>query len=84
MTPPGKSVGGPQTGLAAAGATALVAICCGVPLLVLGALGGLAVGGALGIGAGVLAVVLVVGGVVAVRRRRAVACRVEADRRLSS
>jgi len=84
MTPPGNSTSGPQTGLAAAGATALVAICCGGHLLVLGALGGLAVGGALGIGAGVLAVVLVVGGVVAVRRRRAAACRVEADRRLPS
>lgn len=85
MTPAGKRSGGPQAGRAAAGAMALVAVCCSGHLLVLGAIGGLALGGALGIGAGALAAVLVVAAaVVVLRRRRGATYDVKADRRLSS
>ena len=68
---------------AAAGAMALVAVCCGAHLLLLGALGGLAVGSMPGVGAGALAAVLVVvAAVVSVRRRRASACEAHGDARL--
>ncbi|MBA2637385.1 MAG: hypothetical protein H0U79_04035 [Solirubrobacterales bacterium] len=65
----------PELGLGAdmfsGGMMTMVVVCCGGQALAVGALGGLALGGALGVGAGVLAAVLLVVGVVAMRRRRA-------------
>lgn len=58
-------------GLLSGGALAMVVVCCGGHLLVLGVLGSVALGSVLGIGAGVLAAMLVVVGIVVVRRRRA-------------
>ena len=58
------------TGLFSAGAVVMVVVCCGGHLLVLGLLGGVALGSMLGIGAGALAAVLLVVGSLALRRRR--------------
>lgn len=57
-------------GLFSGGAVAMVVICCGGHVLVLGLLGGVALGSVLGIGAGALAAVLVVAGLLVLRRRR--------------
>jgi hypothetical protein len=56
---PKESQTGPQTGLAAAGLGVLAVVCCAGAPLIAGALGGIAVGGLLGAGAGVLTVVAV-------------------------
>lgn len=65
----------PKLGLRAwllsGGALAMVVVCCGGHLLVLGVLGGVALGSVLGIGAGALAAMLLVVGIVVLRRRRA-------------
>lgn len=57
-------------GLFSGGAVAMVVICCGGHVLVLGLLGGVALGSVLGIGAGALAAVLLVAGILVLRRRR--------------
>ena len=62
------------TGLFSGGLLAVVAVCCAGHTLVLGALGGLALGGLVGLGAGVLGAVVLVAGLLVVRRRRAAAC----------
>lgn len=62
------------TGVFSGGPLRCLVVCCGGQALALGALGGLALGSVLGIGAGVLAAVLLVAGVIVMRRRRATAC----------
>lgn len=79
-----KRLDGPRGSLAAAGAMGLVALCCGGHVLVLGALGGLALGTTLGIGAGVLTAVVSVTALVVIRRRRAVTCERKAEHRVGS
>ncbi len=71
------------TGVSSGGLLAMLVVCCGGHALVLAALGGLALGSVLGIGAGVLAAVLLVAGVVVMRRRRA-ACTLPREGRPSS
>ena len=66
--------------LAAAGAMALVALCCGGHALALGTLGGIALGNVLGIAAGLLAAMVTTATLIAIRRCRAARDRVEADR----
>lgn len=61
----------------------MVAVCCGGHALVLGALGGVALGGAFGIGVGALAAVVLVAAVIVVRRRRAASCAVPSSERVS-
>jgi hypothetical protein len=80
MTRSSKQSGGPQTPWTAAGAMALVVLCCGGHALLLGALGGVALGSVLGIGAGVLAAVLFAAAVFGLRRRRAASCRTDVGR----
>ena len=82
MARPGKQFGGAQTPWAPVGAMALVAVCCGVHALLLGALGSVALGSAFGVGAGVLAAVLFAGALVGIRRRRTASCRAETERSL--
>jgi hypothetical protein len=72
-----------RTSLAAVGVAIVAIVCCaGLPLLATLA-GGIALGTLLGVGAGVLAV-LVVGGALAVRARRRRNCAVTAAPRPSS
>ena len=66
------------------GVLAMAVLCCGGQALVLGALGGLALGSVLGVGAGALAVVLGVVGFIVMRRRRAAACALPPEGRPSS
>lgn len=81
MTPKRTPIGG---GLVAVGVAALAVVCCaGLPLLV-GVLGGLALGTVLGVGAGVVALVVLVTAVFVTRRRRAAACRIADEPRLPS
>ncbi len=81
MEPKRTPIGG---GLVALGVAALAVLCCaGLPLLV-GVLGGLALGTVLGAGAGVVALVVLTTAVLVTRRRRAAACRIADDQRLSS
>jgi len=54
---PKKLPTGSKAGLASAGLVVLAVVCCAGAPLIAGALGGVAVGGALGAGAGVLTVV---------------------------
>lgn len=82
MTPPTKQPGGPRTPWAPVGAMALVVLCCGGHVLLLGALGSVALGSALGVGVGVLAAVLFAGALVGIRRRRTASCRAETERSL--
>ena len=75
MAPRGRQIeSGPKRGLGAGlfsgGTVAMVVVCCGGHALLLGVLGGVALGSVLGIGPGVLAVVLLSVVIVAVRRRR--------------
>jgi hypothetical protein len=56
---PQKSQSGPKAGLATAGVGVLAVVCCAGAPLIAGALGGIAVGGLLGAGAGVLTVAVV-------------------------
>jgi hypothetical protein len=56
------------------GTLAMVVVCCGGQALALGALGGLAFGSAFGVGAGALAALLLVAGIIVIRRRRAEPC----------
>lgn len=58
------------------GVLAMAFVCCGGHALVLGALGGMALGSMLGIGAGLLGALLLAGGLVVMRRRRAGICAV--------
>jgi hypothetical protein len=63
---------GPRGGLAAVGLGALAVVCCAGGPLIVGALGGVALGSVLGVGVGVLAVILVTVLIVArVGRQRA-------------
>ena len=55
------------------GAAAML-LCCGSHLLVVGVLGGLAVGTVLGVAAGVVALLVLVAAAVVVHRRRRAAC----------
>ena len=81
ITPKRTPIGG---GVVALGVAALAVLCCaGLPLLV-GVLGGLALGTVLGLGAGVVALVVLVTAGLGTRNRRAAACRVAADQRLPS
>jgi hypothetical protein len=81
MKPKRTPIGG---GLIALGVAALAVLCCaGLPLLV-GVLGGLALGAVLGVGSGVVALVVLVTAVLVTRHRRAAACRIADDRRLPS
>lgn len=73
---------GSGSGVFSGGLLAMLVVCCGGHALVLGALGGLALGSVLGIGAGVLAAVLLVAGIVVMRRRRA-ACALPGEGRPS-
>lgn len=82
MAPPSKELNGPRSPWVAAGAMALVALCCGGHALLLGALGSVALGGAFGIGAGVLAAVAFAGALVGIRRRQTASCRAETERSL--
>lgn len=75
---------GLSTGVFSGGMLAMVVVCCGGQALVLGALGGLALGSVLGVGAGALAVVLGVVGFIVMRRRRAAACALPPEGRPSS
>ena len=79
-----KRPGGSRGPWAAAGAMGLVAFCCGGHVLLLGALGGLALGTTLGIGAGAFTAVVIVTVLVVIRRRGAATCDREADPRLGS
>lgn len=81
MAPPSKQAHGTQTPWAAAGAMAVVALCCGGHAVLLGALGGVALGGVLGVGAGVLAAVVLAAALVGLRRRRAGSCATDPERR---
>ncbi len=56
---PKKLQTGPKAGLATAGLGVLAVVCCAGGPLVAGALGSIAVGGVLGVGAGVFTVVVV-------------------------
>lgn len=56
---PEKSQTGSKAGVAAAGLGVLAVVCCAGAPLIAGALGGIAVGGLLGAGAGVLTVLVV-------------------------
>jgi len=56
---PQKSQNGSKAGLATAGVGVLAVVCCAGAPLIAGALGGIAVGGLLGAGAGVLTVAVV-------------------------
>lgn len=67
--------GKPQFG-AELGVLAMAFLCCGGHVLLLGALGGVALGSMFGIGAGLLGALLLLGGIVVVRRRRAGVCAV--------
>ena len=70
---PEGSQNSPKMGLAALGIGAFAVVCCaGLPLVV-GVLGGVALGSVLGVGAGALAVIVVIVLVVA-RARRQRAC----------
>lgn len=73
-----KTSNEPRSGLSAGvfsgGVLAMVAVCCGGHAIILGALGGVALGGVFGIGAGALAAVVLVAALIVVRRRRAAAC----------
>lgn len=82
MAAPIKRPDGPRTPWAAAGAMTLVALCCGAHALLLGALGSVALGSVLGVGAGVLAAVLFAVALVGIRRRRTASCRAEPERSL--
>ncbi len=65
--------GTPRTGFAALGIGTFAVVCCaGLPLLA-GVLGGVALGSVLGVGAGLLAVIVVIA-LVVVRARRQRAC----------
>lgn len=68
-------------GVFSGGLLAVVAVCCGAHTLLLGALGGLALGGLMGVGAGALGAVVLVAGILFVRRRRAVACATAREER---
>jgi len=71
---PKESPTGPKAGLATAGVGVLAVVCCAGAPLIAGALGGIAVGGVLGVGAGVLTVVVVSALIVGrIRHRRACA-----------
>ena len=79
--PASKQSGGAQTSRTAAGATALVALCCGGHALVLGAFGSVALGSVLGLGAGVLAAaVLLAAALVVIRRRWTASCPTDPGR----
>lgn len=62
--------GTPRTGLAALGIGAFAVVCCAALPLVAGVLGGVALGSVLGVGAGGLAVVVVIASVVLRARRQ--------------
>lgn len=81
---PKRRADGVGGGLVAVAVAALAVVCCAGPALLAGVLGGIALGGFLGVGAGVAAIVGLVAVVVVTRRRRALACRVERDRTLPS
>ena len=66
----GRDSEGGKVATAALGGIAMVAICCGAHLLVLGALSGVVLGGIFGIGVGALAGVLGVAAAMFVVRRR--------------
>ncbi len=69
---PKGSATGPKAGLATAGLGVLAVVCCAGGPLIAGAFGSIAIGGILGVGAGVLAVVVVSALIVLrVRHRRA-------------
>lgn len=75
MAPPRKRSGSePERGLGAGlfsgGAVAMLVVCCAGHALVLGVLGGVALGSVLGVGAGALAAALLGVGIVMLRRRR--------------
>lgn len=71
-------------GLFSGGAVAMVVVCCGVHALLLGVLGGVALGSMLGIAVGIVAAVLLAVGIVVVRRRRKnAACAVPGAARAS-
>jgi len=71
---PKASKTGPKAGLATAGLGVLAVVCCAGAPLIAGALGSIAVGGVMGVGAGVLTVVVVSGLIVGlIRHRRACA-----------
>ncbi len=72
---------GRATGVFSGGLLAVVAVCCGGHAVLLGALGGLALGGLFGVGAGALGAVLLVAGFVVVRRRRVAACATALEER---
>ena len=89
MQPPGQGTGdqtklGSGTGVFSGTMLAVVAVCRGVHALVLGAPGGLALGCVRGIGAGVLATVVLTAGIVVMRPHRAAACAVQRAGRPSS
>jgi len=84
MGPERNSDGVGAGGLAAVGMAALAVVCCAGGPLLAGVLGGIALGTVLAVGAGVVAILVLVTGVVVMRRRRAVACRVKGDRTLPS
>jgi len=83
-SPEDKPKLGLSTGLFSGGMLAMVVVCSGGHALLLGALGGLALGSVLGVGAGVLAAVLLVAGVIVVRRRRAATCALPREGRASA
>lgn len=65
---------GLSAGVFSGGVLAMVAVCCGGHTIILGALGGAALGGVFGVGIGALAAVVLVAALVVVRRRRAATC----------
>ena len=70
---PTSSDGSPRTGLAALGVGVLAVVCCAAAPLLVGVVGGVALGSLLGVAAGIIAVVGLTAMVV-VRKRRRRAC----------
>ncbi len=81
MEPGRAPIGG---GLVALGVAALAVVCCAVLPVVVGVVGGLALGTLLGVGSGVFALVVLVTAVFVKRRHRAAACRIADDQGLPS
>ena len=71
----GKSPTDKAAGAVGFGAAAML-LCCGSHLLIVGVLGGLAVGTVLGVAAGVLSLLVLVAAAVVLHRRRRAACMV--------
>lgn len=80
MTAPNdRASGAERAGLTGVGVAALALACCGGLPLLIGLVGGLTVGAALGLGAGALLLIAAAGTLVVMQARRRRACEVKAS-----